>query len=339
MRDIFEYQDNFASFSDVRSIKLWGNLDYCKNPYISIIVPCYSHPDYLKQALLSALNQDYKGKYEIIVVDNTELTKTPTENQRIVEELNDFRIIYYRNEKNIGMIGNWNRLAELARAPFIVYLHDDDMLLMSSLTTLITLQRRYNADGVNGSFRKIDSFGNVENLLINQSHKKSFIFKHKNEFHATIFDLFLGRGGGFGCGCLFRKEAFFKIGGFNPDFYPSADYAFNANMAYKFNLISTSMQTFYYRVAENESLLVSERFVDADKHFRKCMSKHIKLPKIISNALINSMYRISKVTFSVIWGKKDEIELKKIKIMDKILLKLVLTSRHLIKDYTYIRKS
>jgi len=333
MRDIFEYRDNFADYRDIKSVKLWGNLDFCKNPDVSIIMPCYSHPDYFKQSLQSAINQDYKGTYEIIIADNNELTNTPTENQKIVEEFNDPRVIYYRNVKNIGMFGNWNRLAELARAPFVVYLHDDDMLLPSSLTTLTVLQKRYNADGVNGAHVTIDALGNVEESRKRHSNRKLLILKQKKGIHANLFDMFLGRSGGTGCGCLFRKDAFLKIGGFSPEFYPSADYALNANMAYRFKLISTFEKTFFYRVAENESLSVYEQFVDLDKHFRKCMSPHIKLPRFILNMLINTMYRVYKIKYSVLLGKKGKSELKKIKGKDKILLKTVLIPRHLIKDY------
>ena len=65
MRDIYEYRDNFADYRDVKSILLWGDKKAIENPEASIIMPCFSHPNYLKTALNSAINQDFKGKYEI----------------------------------------------------------------------------------------------------------------------------------------------------------------------------------------------------------------------------------------------------------------------------------
>ena len=50
--------------------------------------------------------------------------------------------MYYKNEKILGMLGNWNRGIELARAPFVTYCHDDDMLLPSALSRLMELQKK-----------------------------------------------------------------------------------------------------------------------------------------------------------------------------------------------------
>ena len=40
-----------------------------KNPLISVIIPVYNCENYLKQAILSVLNQNYDSK-EIIVIDD-----------------------------------------------------------------------------------------------------------------------------------------------------------------------------------------------------------------------------------------------------------------------------
>ena len=94
MRDIYEYRDNFADYRDVKSILLWGDTNAIQNPEVSIIMPCFSHPEYLKISLNSAINQNFKGIYEIIICDNNELNDTPTGNQKIVEEFANSKILY-----------------------------------------------------------------------------------------------------------------------------------------------------------------------------------------------------------------------------------------------------
>lgn len=306
MRDIYEYRDNFADYAHVKSILLWGDDDAVKNPEVSIIMPCYSHPDYLNTSLTSAIKQNFKGKYEIIVCDNNDLNDTPTDNQKVVEELNDSKVLYYRNEKNIGMLGNWNRLIQLAHAPFVVFLHDDDMLLPTALTTLMSIQKEYDADGINASFNTIDAKGNVLSEGKFVPNTKFGILKLHKVIKSTVIDLFLGRNGGFGCGCLFRKNCLVEIGGFSPEFFPSADYALNSVMATKYKVYFSKEPTFCYRVAENESLSVYEQFAEVDKHFRKCMRKYIHLPNFILDRLILAMYRTSKISYKVIWGKADK---------------------------------
>lgn len=155
MTSIFDIKDNFALHKDVKSELQYGNLDAVKNPTVTIIVPCYNHPKYLTKALLSAINQDYKKEYEIIVVDNDDSSEY-TENRKIVEDVNSPKVLYYHNKKNIGGIGNWNRGVELARAPYITYCHDDDMLLPNCLTILMDCQSRYGEKAVLGLRNHID---------------------------------------------------------------------------------------------------------------------------------------------------------------------------------------
>ena len=46
MRDILEIKDNFSLYKGIKSNLLWGNLNYCKSPKVSIIMPVFNHPDY-----------------------------------------------------------------------------------------------------------------------------------------------------------------------------------------------------------------------------------------------------------------------------------------------------
>ncbi|PMB10264.1 glycosyl transferase, partial [Fischerella thermalis CCMEE 5328] len=68
-----------------------------QTPLVSIITPTYNRPDYLKQALKSAISQTYQN-IEIIVSDNC----SPENPQAIVESFNDPRIRFSRNETNLG---------------------------------------------------------------------------------------------------------------------------------------------------------------------------------------------------------------------------------------------
>lgn len=333
MRDIYEYRDNFSDYKEVKSYLLWGKETSVNNPEVSIVMPCFKRPDYLKASLESALAQNFKGKYEIIVCDNNELNNIPTRNQKIVEEFNDSRVLYYRNEKNIGMYGNWNRLIELAHAPFIVYLHDDDMLLPTALSTLMNIQKKYYADGVNATYNRIGADGKIISECKFDSSAKYGVFKPLKVTKSSVYDLFLGRNGGFGCGCLFRKKSLLEIGGFSPEFYPSADYALNTVLATKYNVYFSKLPTFCYRIAENESLSVYEQFAEVDKHFRHCMKQYMKFPNVILNRVILAMYRTSKIQFKVIWGKADKSLLSKRRKDDLRIVGLAHRLRALKTDY------
>ena len=70
-------------------------------PLVSVVIPTYNRPDYLKQAIASAVKQSYQN-IEIIVCDNRSTENT----QEIVESFQDSRIRFWRQPTNLGMFAN-----------------------------------------------------------------------------------------------------------------------------------------------------------------------------------------------------------------------------------------
>ena len=102
---------------------------------VSVLIPTYKRPHFLKQALESAIHQLLKP-YEIIVCDNDPTPNTETE--KIVLELSkEFRQIkYFKNPENIGALENYKKLFHLAEGEFIQFLPDDDLLAPHTLDEL-----------------------------------------------------------------------------------------------------------------------------------------------------------------------------------------------------------
>ncbi|MGC8706738.1 MAG: glycosyltransferase family 2 protein, partial [Desulfurella sp.] len=87
-------------------------------PKVTIAIPAYNQAKYIKQAIDSALNQDYPN-LEVIVSDDASLDDT----RQIVKEYNDKRLKYYRNEKNIGRVANHRKLLyEYATGEYVLNL-------------------------------------------------------------------------------------------------------------------------------------------------------------------------------------------------------------------------
>ncbi|PSB13282.1 glycosyl transferase family 2, partial [filamentous cyanobacterium CCP2] len=89
-------------------------------PSLSIIIPTYNRPELLSRAVQSALNQT-ESDIEVIVVDDG---STPPVT---LPEHNQLRVI--RLDPNQGGAAARNHGAAAARAPWITYLDDDDVLL------------------------------------------------------------------------------------------------------------------------------------------------------------------------------------------------------------------
>jgi glycosyltransferase involved in cell wall biosynthesis len=93
-------------------------------PLVSIGISTYNRADsYLRPALTSALEQTYPN-LEIIVSDNCSADGT----EELVKGLGDPRIRYFRQERNIGPINNFNFCLARARGTYFQLLHDDDLI-------------------------------------------------------------------------------------------------------------------------------------------------------------------------------------------------------------------
>ena len=104
------------------------------NPLVSIAIPTFDRLHYLKDAVASALAQTYHN-IEVLIGDDG-VSESIHEWCRAVA-CQDQRVIYQRNERNLGLAGNWNALAKGARGEFIVVIGDDDRLLPDFVMKLV----------------------------------------------------------------------------------------------------------------------------------------------------------------------------------------------------------
>lgn len=93
-----------------------------QEPLVSVIIPTYNRPDYLKQAITSAVKQTYRN-IEIIVSDNC----SPESPETLVKSFGDSRIRFFRHTKNVGMFPNQMNAFKMAQGKYVASLHDDDM--------------------------------------------------------------------------------------------------------------------------------------------------------------------------------------------------------------------
>lgn len=104
-----------------------------QEPLVSVIIPTYNRPAYLREAIKSAVGQTFRN-IEILVSDNC----SPENPQAIVESFQDSRIRFWRNETNIGMFANAMNTFKKARGKYVASLNDDDVWNEDFLEKLVT---------------------------------------------------------------------------------------------------------------------------------------------------------------------------------------------------------
>jgi len=90
---------------------------------VSILIPVYNAREFVAEAIRSALTQT-TGNLEVIIVDDASTDGSGD----IIAGFDDPRIRRFRNQTNLGLVGNWNESLRHAKGRFITMLHQDDVM-------------------------------------------------------------------------------------------------------------------------------------------------------------------------------------------------------------------
>lgn len=103
-------------------------------PKVSICIPTYNGERYLTETLSCILNQTYND-FEILIIDDLSSDNT----WKILNHYaaKDNRIRLFKNEKNLGLVGNWNRCIELAQGEWVKFVFQDDIISNDCLELMI----------------------------------------------------------------------------------------------------------------------------------------------------------------------------------------------------------
>ena len=114
-----------------------------KGDLISVVIPAYNNGKYIDKCLNSIINQTYTN-IEIIIINDCSTDDTE---QIILKYKNkDERILYLKNDKNIGVGATRNRGIEVSKGRYIYFLDSDDYIELNCIENL------YNAISEEYSF-------------------------------------------------------------------------------------------------------------------------------------------------------------------------------------------
>jgi len=99
-----------------------------KKPFISVIIPAYNEEKYIEPTLKAVKNQDYEGKYEIIVADGKSKDKTVKIATRYADK------VIITKKKGIGL--QQNEATKIARGDIFLFLQADTILPSDAISKM-----------------------------------------------------------------------------------------------------------------------------------------------------------------------------------------------------------
>ncbi len=174
-------------------------------PLWSVMIPIYNSSELLKEALHSVLIQDPGKEYmQIEVVDDC---STDADVKSLVEELGKGRVIYFRQDTNVGSVRNFETCLNRSRGMIIHLLHSDDLVKPGFYSTLANVFDKFpeagavfcNYESINDEGERMydnESMGDKEMLLDN--------FLYTVAYKCPIQYVAIG----------VKREVYEKVGGF-----------------------------------------------------------------------------------------------------------------------------
>jgi len=274
--DCLSTKDNFAIHADVKSIHISGERSG-DAPKVAIGIPAYKRVGLLRETMQSILAQQGFDDYEIIVSDDN--PERGDETEKYIAELASDRIRYYKNERNIGMTANWNRLVELCESPYIVLLHDDDLLYPNYLAEHFRLTTIIPEADIIFSTKAVWNDGGAK--PVQQNPERCPLYQ------LTLPDVLMV------CenpptGVFMKTDSVRRLGGYDETAYPSCDYYFNVKAICHANVWLYDKHLFIYRWGQNVSMRYDTlvQFLRQDIPLKKWMMRRMGWPRFLQRIVI-----------------------------------------------------
>jgi len=209
------------------------------NPIVSICIPTYNRASMVSDAIKSALNQTY-SPIEVMVVDNASSDNI----EEVISSFHDPRLKFVKNDKNLGLFGNFNRCIELAKGKYIHILHSDDWI-DPGFTETCTRFLESHPDVVMTFTSLVLHTPENQNLL--KVSDKTEIYPPPSGFRQILL-----RQSFIGCpSVMVRSEIYDTIGRFSLEYPYSADYYQWLKISWQYSIAYIQDACLHYRQGEH----------------------------------------------------------------------------------------
>ena len=149
---------------------------------VTVLMPAYNAEKYIRQSIDSILNQSLPD-FILLIIDDGSTDKT----EEIIHSYNDKRIVYIKNEKNIGVKETLNKGIAIADTEYIARMDADDIAIRERLELQLEYMDSNKEIGVSGGCFEFfgDEIGTVK-MPLRDEEIKAKLFFFSGLCHPTI---------------------------------------------------------------------------------------------------------------------------------------------------------
>lgn len=249
-------------------------------PEVSIIIPVYNTEKYIGKAIKSVLNQRYKD-FELILVDDASTDNTFLICEKYANQ--DSRIRLYKNEKNLGMMPNWNHALNYITGEYWAKLDADDWWEENFIQDCYNIISADNDIGmVCGRYIYIDENDNIipnSEYMLPYEFKNTatdFIWRVKKGTYGTFSPTLAQQGNG-----LIRTDIINKLG--------------------LYTLLPAGDTEFYFRIGAHYNIY----FLDKLYHYHRIWSQNFTRTQVLSSGKAEkNLHDVKQAIFNYYYKQK-----------------------------------
>jgi len=137
-------------------------------PLVSIFMPTYNQEDYIEEAVISALSQDYEN-IEVVVCDDGSFDSTPEKLKSLQRKYGKRKLKVHLHDDNVGVTKNCNRCLRYCKGDFIAFFAGDDILYPNKVSRQIA---EILKEGAVFSYHKVEAFDSESKAILSVSGKR-----------------------------------------------------------------------------------------------------------------------------------------------------------------------
>ena len=278
------------------------------NKLVSIIIPVFNRASLVSRAIESSVNQTYTN-IEIIIGDNCSTDGS----WEIIKEFakKDERIIIFKNDNNIGPVGNWIECLKRTKGEFIKFIFSDDWIDIDWIEKAISPLKNNKRIGF--------SFTPANIVIDNQSINVSFKWFEKSRIISSDYYIFLNffkKNAPVSPGCaLFRRQDVIKNLFTNIKNPLNIDYSKHGGGIDLLLFLFTAKE--YKHIAYVDNTMAY--FLGSDDSFT--INQNLTNAYLYSKIYFMNNYKVFSLFFwlKLFWNKSELIKLLRVKVTLKEL--------------------
>jgi len=258
-------------------------------PLISVCIPVYNGEKYLKACLEAVFSQTFSN-YEVIICDDGSSDRSVSICEAYTKTKNNIKFI--RNDRNLGLVGNWNKCVEQANGTWIKFLFQDDLMNANCLeemakhtdaeVELIVCKRNFLLEDPTEDEK--DYYNRRVKTLENTGYFTG------NDFSAEVISKiatdhpslnFIGEPSL----TMFRKISLLKVGGFDAELKQICDLEFLMRIASVFGLRYIPKQLCAFRIHGNST---TTKNVSGNNYYLKNIEALLYALKLLTKPEFNN---------------------------------------------------